>query len=45
MNEGTLQGIEIKSMDIDRQTSATQARYNRIAPLVVRVMGANSVRF
>lgn len=33
MNENTLQSTEIQPADIDRQTVATQARYNRIAPI------------
>jgi phosphatidylethanolamine/phosphatidyl-N-methylethanolamine N-methyltransferase len=33
MNESTLLSTEIQPEDIDRQTAATQARYNRIAPL------------
>lgn len=33
MNESALPGTEIRSEDIDRQTVATKARYNRIAPV------------
>ena len=33
MNESVLQEFEIQPEEIDRQTAATKARYNRIAPV------------